>query len=161
DDACRSRRGGHEPDREDPDQLRDQGRQGGQAPRARNPLCCGAGARQREGGSRGGCGRQGHRGAPVGYRGAGEARGEGRHLGSVRRYAPRVAAGWESSREIAAIPSAGPSASAVKAQRQPTASTRTGTSWMLPRVSRKPAEVWSVSAVPTACRGAASVTIAL
>ena len=32
---------------------------------------------------------------------------------------------------------------------------------MLPMVRRKPSEVWSVSAVPTACEGATSVTSAL
>src|SRR5262245_36191518 len=62
---------------------------------------------------------------------------------------------------MTAIPAAGPSASTGKAQRQPNDWTIPGTSWIVTMVSRKPSEVWSVSAVPTAWGGAASVTIAL
>lgn len=65
------------------------------------------------------------------------------------------------SRAIAAIPSAGPSASTGNAQRQPVAAAIAGTSWMVAMVSRNPIDVWSMSAVPTACAGAASVTMAL
>ena len=57
-----------------------------------------------------------------------------------------------------AMPAAGPSARIGKAQRQPAASWISGTSWIVASVNRKPSEVWSVSAVPTACGGATSVT---
>ena len=77
------------------------------------------------------------------------------HAGSASGGASRI------SRRMAAIPAAGPRASIGKDQAQPTAATRTGTSWMLPMVSRNPSEVCRVKAVPTACRGATSVTMAL
>jgi hypothetical protein len=62
---------------------------------------------------------------------------------------------------IAMIPSAGPSASTGKAHCHPATATIAGTAWMVTMVSRKPSEVWSVSAVPTAWLGATSVTMAL
>src|SRR5688572_668732 len=59
------------------------------------------------------------------------------------------------------MPNAGPSARIGNAQRHPHASTSTGTSWIVNIVSRNPREVCSVRAVPTACGGALSLTMAL
>src|SRR5687767_2759900 len=56
------------------------------------------------------------------------------------------------------MPRAGPRASMGKAQAQPTAATTGGTSWMVIVVRRKPNEVCTVSAVPTAWGGTLSVT---
>ena len=73
----------------------------------------------------------------------------------------RGARGAGAGRAIAAMPKAGPSARTGNAQRQPAAAAIAGTIWMVAIVSRKPSEVCSVSAVPTACGGATSVTSAL
>ena len=62
---------------------------------------------------------------------------------------------------MAAMPQAGPRARTGKAQRQPKAAAIGGTSWIEAMVRRKPAEVCTVSAVPTACGGTDSVTSAL
>jgi hypothetical protein len=51
---------------------------------------------------------------------------------------------------MAAIPKAGPAASITNAHRQPTMVANGGTSWIDTIVSRKPSDVWMVSAVPTA-----------
>src|SRR5688572_19837679 len=56
------------------------------------------------------------------------------------------------------IPNAGPSANSGNANFQPTMATMGGTSWMEIVVSRKPTDVCSVSAVPTACGGTTLVT---
>ena len=50
-------------------------------------------------------------------------------------------------------PTNGPTASTASAHRHPSASASIGTSWMLAMVSRKPSDVCSASAVPTACGG--------
>src|SRR4051812_1797196 len=60
-----------------------------------------------------------------------------------------------------ATPAAGPSASIGKAHCQLVRWTTGGTSCIEIIVSRKPADVCSVSAVPTACGGTDSVTKAL
>ena len=64
-------------------------------------------------------------------------------------------------RRIAAMPATGPSASIGNAHRHPTTPTTGGTSWMDTIVSKKPSDVCTVSAVPTACGGTASVTSVL
>ena len=62
---------------------------------------------------------------------------------------------------MTAIPRSGPIARTGNAQRQPIEPAISGTHWIVIVVSRKPNEVWSVSAVPTACGGAESATMAL
>ena len=59
---------------------------------------------------------------------------------------------------MAAMPNTGPTARIANAHCQPTRATAGGMIWIVAMVSRKPSEVCSVSAVPTACGGTLSVT---
>src|SRR5207302_155251 len=102
-------------------------------------------------------------------------RGQGGWLGlpcttlsfaAPHRFIPAHPRDFQPRRSIAslrmlAMPQAGPRASTGKAQRQPTWLARGGTSWIETVVSRNPAAVWTVRAVPTACGGTDSVTRAL